>query len=111
MAFTTREIESPDPVTRAVAAEAEVRQSGDDTGEKLVLELDGEIITNATPDVGFLHRGDEKNAENMQYNQFVPYTDRLDYIAPLSNNVAYVLYGEKLMGRENFTPGTAFRGI
>jgi len=65
-----------------------------------VLELDGEIITKATPDVGFLHRGDEKIAENMQYNQFVPYTDRLDYLAPLANNVAYALAVEKLMGWE-----------
>jgi hypothetical protein len=65
---------------------------------RLVLELDGEIITKATPDIGFLHRGDEKIAENMQYNQFVPYTDRLDYLAPLSNNVAYALAVEKLMG-------------
>ena len=91
MAFTTREIESPDPVTRVVAADAKLRNEnpGDDIGEKmvlnmgpshpathgvlrLVLELDGEMITKATPDVGFLHRGDEKIAENMQYNQFVP---------------------------------------
>jgi NADH-quinone oxidoreductase subunit D len=48
--------------------------------------------------VGFLHRGDEKIAENMTYNQFVPYTDRLDYLAPLANNVAYALAVEKLMG-------------
>jgi len=54
---------------------------------RIILELDGEIITRAVPDVGYLHRGDEKIAENMQYNQFVPYTDRLDYLAPLANNV------------------------
>ena len=101
MAFTTREIESPDPVTRVAAADAQhCVNADDDIGEKmvlnmgpshpathgvlrLVLELDGEIITKATPDIGFLHRGDEKIAENMQYNQFVPYTDRLDYLAPL----------------------------
>jgi NADH-quinone oxidoreductase subunit D len=64
----------------------------------LVLELDGEVIATADPDVGFLHRGDEKIAENMHYNQFVPYTDRLDYLAPLANNVAYALAVEKLMG-------------
>src|SRR5437660_3947460 len=110
MAFTVREIESPDPVTRVAAAEAKLRQESGDIGEKMVinmgpshpathgvlrlaLELDGEIITKATPDVGFLHRGDEKIAENMQYNQFVPYTDRLDYLAPLANNVAYALAG------------------
>src|SRR5262244_2746884 len=126
MAFTTREIENPDPVTRVVAADAAMRneqaeQPGDDIGEKmvinmgpshpathgvlrLVLELDGEIITKAMPDVGFLHRGDEKIAENMQYNQFVPYTDRLDYLSPLANNVAYALAVEKLLGIDKQLP-------
>ena len=65
---------------------------------RLVLELDGEVVLKAEPDVGFLHRGDEKIAESMHYNQFVPYTDRLDYLAPLSNNVAYACAVEKLMG-------------
>jgi len=64
---------------------------------RLVLELDGELVHKAEPDVGFLHRGDEKIAENMHYNQFVPYTDRLDYLAPLANNVAYACAVEKLM--------------
>ncbi len=63
---------------------------------RLVLELDGEVIVSAKPDVGYLHRGDEKIAENMTWNQFVPYTDRLDYLAPLANNVAYALAVEKL---------------
>ena len=128
MAFTTREIESPDPVTRVAAADARVRENLGDIGEKmvlnmgpshpathgvlrLVLELDGETITKATPDIGFLHRGDEKIAENMQYNQFVPYTDRLDYLAPLSNNVAYALAVEKLMGWELPPRGKAIRVI
>ena len=65
---------------------------------RIVLELDGETITKADPDIGYLHRGDEKIAENMTYNQFVPYTDRLDYLAPLANNVAYALAVEKLIG-------------
>src|SRR6266550_3048365 len=108
MAFTVREIESSDPVTRVVVEDAKLHAPDDDIGEKmvlnmgpshpathgvlrLVLELDGELITKAIPDIGFLHRGDEKIAENMQYNQFVPYTDRLDYLAPLANNVAYAL--------------------
>ena len=67
---------------------------------RLVLELDGEIISRATPDIGYLHRGDEKIAENMTYTQFIPYTDRLDYLAPLANNVAYTLAVEKLMDIE-----------
>src|ERR1700730_1680300 len=128
MAFTVREIESPDPVTRVVTEDAKLRHGDDDIGEKmvlnmgpshpathgvlrLVLELDGEVIVKATPDVGFLHRGDEKIAENMQYNQFVPYTDRLDYLAPLSNNVADALAGEKLLGSELPRCGQAIRVI
>ena len=128
MSITTREIESPDALTRVAAAAAELRTSTDDIGEKmvlnmgpshpathgvlrLVLELDGETITKATPDIGYLHRGDEKIAENMQYNQFVPYTDRLDYLAPLANNVAYALAVEKLMGWEIPPRGKAIRVI
>ncbi len=71
---------------------------------RLILELDGEVITKATPDVGYLHRGDEKIAENMTYTQFIPYTDRLDYLAPLANNVAYALAVEKLLGVERDLP-------
>src|SRR5262245_42584188 len=71
---------------------------------RIVLELDGEIITRAAPDIGYLHRGDEKIAENMTYTQFIPYTDRLDYLAPLANNVAYVLAVEKLMGIDKQLP-------
>jgi NADH-quinone oxidoreductase subunit D len=72
---------------------------------RIVLELDGETITKADPDVGYLHRGDEKIAENMTYTQFIPYTDRLDYLAPLANNVAYALAVEKALGIEkSLTP-------
>ena len=71
---------------------------------RIILELDGEIITKATPDIGYLHRGDEKIAENMTYTQFIPYTDRLDYLAPLSNNVAYALAVEKLLGIDKQLP-------
>jgi NADH-quinone oxidoreductase subunit D len=71
---------------------------------RIVLEMDGEIITKATPDIGYLHRGDEKIAENMTYTQFIPYTDRLDYLAPLANNVAYALAVEKLLGIDRQLP-------
>ncbi|MFH1067710.1 MAG: NADH dehydrogenase (quinone) subunit D [bacterium] len=67
---------------------------------RLILELDGEMIIKATPDIGYLHRGKEKIAENMTWTQFIPYTDRLDYLAPLANNVAYACAVEKLMGYE-----------
>jgi len=65
---------------------------------RLVLTLDGEVVKAVQPHLGYLHRGMEKIAESMTYHQFIPYTDRLDYLAPLSNNVAYVLAIEKLMG-------------
>ena len=63
---------------------------------RLQMELDGEVLTKCDPILGYLHRGDEKIAENMTYNQFVPYTDRLDYLAPLANNVAYAIAVERL---------------
>ncbi len=63
---------------------------------RLQMELNGETVTKCDPIVGYLHRGDEKIAENMTYNQFVPYTDRLDYLAPLANNVAYAMAVERL---------------
>lgn len=63
---------------------------------RLKLDLEGDIVKRCEPVIGYLHRGDEKIAENMTYNQFVPYTDRLDYIAPLANNVAYAIAVERL---------------
>jgi len=67
---------------------------------RIQFELEGEMVTKADPVIGYLHRGDEKIAENMTYNQFVPYTDRLDYIAPLANNMAYAIAVERLAGLE-----------
>jgi len=114
---TVQDIEIPDSAARAAAIE----ETQDIQGEKMVLnmgpshpathgvlrivlELDGEVITKADPDVGYLHRGDEKIAENMTYTQFIPYTDRLDYLAPLANNVAYALAVEKLLGIHDKLP-------
>ena len=117
---TVQDIEFREPAARAAeaAASGELR---DMQGEKMVLnmgpshpsthgvlrillEMDGEIITKAMPDIGYLHRGDEKIAENMTYTQFIPYTDRLDYLAPLASNVAYALAVEKLMGIDKALP-------
>ena len=65
---------------------------------RLVLELDGEVIERADPHIGLLHRGTEKLAENRTYLQSVPYMDRLDYVSMMSNEHAYVMAIEKLMG-------------
>lgn len=67
---------------------------------RIVLELEGETILRATPDIGYLHTGIEKNAEKLYYSQVIPLTDRIDYLAPLSNNLVYCLAVEKLLGLE-----------
>jgi len=67
---------------------------------RLMLELQGEEVVKAYPDVGYLHRGIEKMGENMIYNEFLPTTDRMDYIASSSNNYGYALAIEKLIGVE-----------
>lgn len=65
---------------------------------RLVLELDGEVIERADPHIGLLHRATEKLAENRTFLQSVPYMDRLDYVSMMSNEHAYVMAIEKLMG-------------
>jgi len=121
--MATQTIEFRDTAARSAeaAASASPEELRDIQGDKLVLnmgpshpsthgvlriiiEMDGETITRAVPDIGYLHRGDEKIAENMTYTQFIPYTDRLDYLAPLANNVAYALAVEKLMGIDQKLP-------
>lgn len=65
---------------------------------RIVLEVDGERVVKATPDVGYLHRGMEKLGETLGYHRFIPYTDRLDYLAPLSNNCSIALAAERVCG-------------
>ena len=67
---------------------------------RLVLDLDGETIVAAQPDIGYLHTGIEKEFEVKTYQQGVTLTDRIDYLAPLSNNLCYCLAVEKLLGLE-----------
>ncbi len=111
MALTKKEMTLGDVALRSAEAESEL--SGDrmilNAGPshpmthgvlRLVMELDGDTITKCDPVLGYLHRGSEKIAENFTYNQFVPYTDRLDYIASPANNVAYAIAIEKLAGLE-----------
>jgi NADH-quinone oxidoreductase subunit D len=67
---------------------------------RVVLELEGESILKATPDIGFLHTGIEKQCEALNWHQVITLTDRVDYLANLSNNLAYCLAVEKLLGLE-----------
>jgi len=67
---------------------------------RLVLKLDGERVVDAMPDIGYLHSGFEKLAEHLDYNQYVTVTDRMNYVSPMSNNVAWHLAVENLMGVE-----------
>lgn len=65
---------------------------------RLVLELSGEVVLNADPHMGFLHRGTEKLIENKMYHQSIPYFDRLDYVSMMTQEHAYVLAVEKALG-------------
>jgi NADH-quinone oxidoreductase subunit D len=67
---------------------------------RLLVKLDGERVIACVPELGYLHRGYEKLAENCSYHEFIPHTDRLDYLSPLSNNTIYALAVEKLIGIE-----------
>jgi NADH-quinone oxidoreductase subunit D len=67
---------------------------------RLVLEIDGETIVRLKPEIGYLHTGIEKTCEAKFYQQVVPLTDRIDYLCPLTNNLAYCLAVEKLLGLE-----------
>jgi NADH-quinone oxidoreductase subunit D len=65
---------------------------------RLVLELDGEVVERVDPHIGFLHRGTEKLIEYKNYQQSIPYFDRLDYVAPMNQEHAFCLAAEKLLG-------------
>ncbi len=67
---------------------------------RLVLDLDGEVVRACKPDIGFLHTGFEKDLERHSYQQCIPYTDRMDYLSPLSNNLGFSLAAERLLGVE-----------
>ena len=116
MPKSVQEFESPDTAAKAAGQMEAYQQTTEDlVGEKLtlnmgpshpathgvlrlVLQLNGEKVETCVPHLGYLHRGMEKIAEERTYLQFIPYTDRLDYLAPLAANVGYILAVEKLMG-------------
>jgi NADH-quinone oxidoreductase subunit D len=78
---------------------------------RLVLELDGEVVERVDPHIGLLHRGTEKLMEARPYQQTIPYMDRLDYVAPMNQEHAYVLAIEKLMGIEAPIRGLLIRTL
>ena len=65
---------------------------------RMTVTLDGETIVDAIPEIGFLHRGFSKSSENATWHQVLPYTDRLNYVSPILNNVGYIMGVEKLLG-------------
>lgn len=67
---------------------------------RLILELEGETVVRCEPEIGFLHTGIEKTAENLTWEQAITVIDRMDYLSPMSNNLCYVLAVEKLLGLE-----------
>ena len=67
---------------------------------RIVLKLDGERVIDAIPDIGYLHSGFEKIGEHLDYNQYVTVTDRMNYISPMANNIAWHTACEKLFGIE-----------
>ncbi len=120
---TTKFLQVPDALS---AASDYLKNDADDHGElmtlnvgpshpathgvlRLKLVIDGEVIVSCDPVIGYLHRGMEKIAENCHYNQYVAYTDRFDYLAPMSNNIAYACAVEKLLGWELPERGQAIR--
>jgi NADH-quinone oxidoreductase subunit D len=78
---------------------------------RLILTLEGETVVKTVPDIGYLHTGIEKTAENKTYFQSLVVTDRMDYLAPLSNNLGYSLAVEKLLGVEEMPPKAVYARV
>ena len=64
---------------------------------QIILKTDGEVLNSARPQIGYLHRCFEKHAENVTWHQVIPYTDRMDYIASMNNNLGYAIGLERMI--------------
>ncbi|MDX1641951.1 MAG: NADH-quinone oxidoreductase subunit D, partial [Balneolaceae bacterium] len=93
---TIEEIDEGDPLTTKMVLNMGPQHPATHGVLRLVLQLDGETIEKTKVDIGYLHRGVEKIAENKTYQEFMPYTDRMDYLSPYSNNVALCCAVEKI---------------
>lgn len=97
---TIEEMDDGDPLTTKMVLNMGPQHPATHGVLRLVLQLDGETIEKCKLDIGYLHRGVEKIAENKTYQEFMPYTDRMDYLAPYSNNVALCTAVEKIASVE-----------
>ncbi len=102
---TTITLEGRDPLDNTMVLNMGPQHPATHGVLRVLLRLDGETVEKCVPELGYLHRGYEKLGENITYHEFLPHTDRLDYLSPLSNNVAYALAVEKAAGIE--TPARA----
>ncbi len=97
---TIEEMDDDDPLTTKMVLNMGPQHPATHGVLRLVLQLNGESIEKTKVDIGYLHRGVEKIAENKTYQEFMPYTDRMDYLSPYSNNVALCIAVEKISGVE-----------
>jgi len=97
---TIEEMDDGDPLTTKMILNMGPQHPATHGVLRLVLQLDGETIEKTKLDIGYLHRGVEKIAENKTYQEFMPYTDRMDYLSPYSNNVALCTAVEKIANVE-----------
>ncbi|MCG2589476.1 NADH dehydrogenase (quinone) subunit D [Rhodohalobacter sulfatireducens] len=97
---TIEEMDDGDPLTTKMVLNMGPQHPATHGVLRLVLQLDGETIEKTKVDIGYLHRGVEKIAENKTYQEFMPYTDRMDYLSPYNNNVALCTAVEKIANVE-----------
>jgi NADH-quinone oxidoreductase subunit D len=104
---TTITLEGRDPLDNTMVLNMGPQHPATHGVLRVLLRLDGETVEKCVPELGYLHRGYEKLGENITYHEFIPHTDRLDYLSPMSNNTAFALAVEKAAGIE-ITPRAAW---